>query len=234
MIHLEQRLPWLPRTAAAPRPASGVAPALRVKQLESELSQMSSALVCSLTTILDLTELHTGVHGTRLAEWAMRVAQQLGCGERELRDIEIASLLHDIGKVGVPQQVLQKPGKLTPEEYEVVKKHPDYGWAILRLLPGFERVSLFVLHHHERMDGQGYPAGLAGEEIPLGARIVAIVDAFDVMMSGRSYRDALPLDEAFRRLREASGTQFDPRIVDLFVQIAQKHLPEISRIATPG
>jgi len=228
-----KRLPWLPQTAA-PRSGVEVAPALRVKQLESELSQMASAFVCSLSTILDLTELHTGVHGTRLAEWAMRVAQQLGFSERDLRDIEIASLLHDIGKVGVPQHILQKPGKLTPEEYEAVKKHPDYGWAILRLLPGFERVSLFVLHHHERIDGKGYPAGLAAEEIPLGARIVSIVDAFDVMMSGRSYRDALPIDEAFRRLREAAGTQFDARIVDLFVQIAQEHLPEISRIATPA
>jgi HD-GYP domain-containing protein (c-di-GMP phosphodiesterase class II) len=234
VIQLDQQLPWLLQTATAPRSGSEVAPALRVKQLESELSRMASAFVCSLTTILDLTELHTGVHGTRLAEWAMRVAQQLGCSERELHDIEIASLLHDVGKVGVPQHILQKPGKLTPEEYEQVKKHPDYGWAILRLLPGFERVSLFVLHHHERMDGKGYPAGLAGEEIPLVARIVAIVDAFDVMMSGRSYRNALPIDEAFRRLRQAAGTQFDARIVDLFIQLAQEHLPEISRIATPA
>ncbi|MEA2602148.1 MAG: hypothetical protein QOF89_3140 [Acidobacteriota bacterium] len=233
MIQLDKQLPWLLHTAA-PRAIGEVRPELRVKQLESELSRMTSALVCSLTTILDLTELHTGVHGTRLAEWAVRVAQQVGLDDRELRDVEIASLLHDIGKVGVPQEILQKPGKLTPEEYEEVKKHPDYGWAILRLLPGFERVSLFVLHHHERIDGTGYPGGLQGDEIPLGARIVAIVDAFDVMMSGRSYRDSLPTEEAFRRLNAARGTQFDARIVDLFVQIALAHLPEVSRITGPS
>jgi HD-GYP domain-containing protein (c-di-GMP phosphodiesterase class II) len=233
VIQLDKQLPWLLHTTA-PRAFGEVAPELRVKQLESELSRMTSALVCSLTTILDLTELHTGVHGTRLAEWAVRVAQQLGLDDRELRDVEIASLLHDIGKVGVPQEILQKPGRLTPEEYEEVKKHPDYGWAILRLLPGFEQVSLFVLHHHERIDGTGYPGGLRGEEIPLGARIVAIVDAFDVMMSGRSYRDPLPPEEAFRRLNAARGTQFDACIVDLFVQIALAHLPEVSRITGPA
>jgi HD-GYP domain-containing protein (c-di-GMP phosphodiesterase class II) len=233
VIQLDKPLPWLLPTVA-PRATGEVRPELRIKQLESELSRMSSALVCSLITMLDLSELHTGVHGTRLAEWAVRVAQMAGLDERELRDVEIASLLHDIGKVGVPQQILQKPGKLTPEEYDEVKKHPDYGWAILRLLPGFERVSLFVLHHHERIDGDGYPGGLKGDEIPLGARIVAVVDAFDVMMSGRSYRDPLPIEEAFRRLKAARGTQFDSQIVDLFLQIAAAHLPEISRITSPA
>lgn len=232
MIQLDKPLPWLLPTLT-PRAGGEVQPELRIKQLESDLSRMSSALVCSLVTMLDLSELHTGVHGTRLAEWAVRVAQLLGLDERELRDVEIASLLHDIGKVGVSQQILLKPGKLTPEEYEEVKKHPDYGWAILRLLPGFERVSLFVLHHHERIDGNGYPGGLKGDEIPLGARIVAVVDAFDVMMSGRSYRDPLPMEEAFRRLNAARGTQFDSRIVDLFLRIAAAHLPEISRITSP-
>ena len=239
MIHLDESHPWLLRRSLSPisqipRRLGDLPPEMKVKQLEDERSRMVSAFVCSLSTILDLNEIETGVHATRLAEWAVRVAQQLGMDEREARDIEIASLLHDIGKVGVPQSILNKPGELTPEEYEAVKKHPDYGWAILRLLPGFERVSLFVLHHHERIDGQGYPAGLCGEEIPLGARIVAIVDAFDVMTSDRAYRSSLPLDEAIRRLREARGTQFDARIVDLFLQIARTHQPEVSRILGPA
>ena len=103
----------------------------------------------------------------------------------------------------------------------------------MRLIPGFQRASLFVLHHHERMDGKGYPAGLAGEDTPLGARIVAVVDAFDAMVSNRSYRQGLPVEEAMRRLRADSGTQFDPKIVESFVRLAVQELPEVSQIVEP-
>src|SRR3989442_4996910 len=120
--------------------------------------------------MLDVKDLSTGVHSTRLAEWALRVAEQLGVSEQQFHDIEVAAILHDIGKVGVPDAILNKPGRLTPEEREVINKHSEYGWAIMRLIPGFQRASLFVLHHHERMDGKGYPAGLAGGETPPRAR----------------------------------------------------------------
>src|SRR3989442_7381683 len=116
--------------------------------------------------MLDVKDLSTGVHSTRLAEWALRVAEQLGVSEQQFHDIEVAATLHDIGKVGVPDAILNKPGRLTPEEREVINRHSEYGWAIMRLIPGFQRASLFVLHHHERMDGKGYPAGLAGGEKP--------------------------------------------------------------------
>jgi HD-GYP domain-containing protein (c-di-GMP phosphodiesterase class II) len=207
---------------------------LRVKELDEQLQQMRSATVCALNQMLDLKDLNTGVHSTRLAEWAMRVAEQLGVSEHQLHDIEVAAILHDIGKVGVPDAILNKPGKLTPEERAVIEKHSEYGWAILRLIPGFERASLLVLHHHERMDGKGYPAGLKGEEIPLGARIVSVVDAFDAMVSDRSYRQGLPSEEAIRRLRADSGTQFDATIVEHFVRLAAQELPEISQIAEPA
>ncbi len=205
----------------SPPPAGLLDGPMTVKRLEARLDQLDAAVVCSLTTVLDLKDLDTGMHATRLAEWAVRVAEQLGVRRDQLRDIEIASLLHDIGKVGVPNAILQKEGKLTDEEYEKVQKHPEYGWAVLRVLPGFERVSLYVLHHHERVDGRGYPAGLAGDQIPLGARIVAVVDAFDAMISARPYRDGLPVDEALRRLRADRGRQFDAEIVDLFESIAR-------------
>src|SRR3989442_11958930 len=138
----------------------------RIKQLEEQLQQMRTAAVCALNQMLDLKDLNTGVHSTRLAEWALRVAEQLGVSEQQFHDIEVAAILHDIGKVGVPDAILNKPGRLTPEEREVINKHSEYGWAIMRLIPGFQRASLFVLHHHERMDGKGYPAGLAGGETP--------------------------------------------------------------------
>ena len=162
----------------------------------------------------------------------MRVGEQLDLSPSELRDIENASLLHDIGKIGVAEEILQKPGRLTQEEYEIVKKHPEYGWAILRKIPSLRDASLLVLHHHERMDGRGYPAGLDGNQIPLGARIVAVVDAFDAMLSSRSYRDGLGVAESLRRLDESAGTQFDKRIVRLFAELARTEFDDVSNLTT--
>ncbi len=209
----------------------GIPPlALRAKDLEEKLKQCQTGIMLALNMMLDLKDLKTGLHATRLAEWAVRVAEQLGIGHEELRDIELASLLHDIGKIGVPDAVLQKPGRLTPDEQSTVRKHPEYGWAILRSVPGFERASLLVLHHHEHFDGNGYPAGLVGEEIPLGSRIVAIVDAFDAMLSDRSYRRGLPPEEALKRLDAGAGSQFDPQIVRHFTNLVNRLLPELSKI----
>ncbi len=212
-------------------PAFGIPPlALRAKDLEEQLKQCQTGVMLALSMVLDLKDLKTGLHATRLAEWAVRVAEQLGVGHEELRDIEFASLLHDVGKIGVPDELLLKPGRLSPEEMAVVRKHPEYGWAILRSVPGFERASLLVLHHHEHFDGKGYPAGLVGEEIPLGSRIVSVVDAFDAMLSTRNYRTGLPIEEALKRLRAGAGTQFDPRIVKQFVSLVTKLPPELSTI----
>jgi len=205
----------------------------RIKQLEDRLRQMQSAVVFGLSQLLDLKDLDTGVHSTRLAEWAVRVAEVLGLDKGYQHDVQVAALLHDIGKIGVPDSILQKKGPLTREEREQINKHPEYGWAILRLIPGFERASLFVLHHHERVDGQGYPAGLQGEEIPLGSRIVSLVDAFDAMISTRPYRAGMPVEEALRRAVAASGKQFDSAVVEHFVRLALDELPYVSRIREP-
>jgi putative nucleotidyltransferase with HDIG domain len=178
-------------------------------------------VVCAFNQLLDLKDLNTGVHSTRLAEWALHVAEELGLDESSLGDLEVAALLHDIGKVGIPDAILNKPAKLTSEEYALMKKHPEYGWAVLRQIPGMERASLVILHHHENFNGNGYPAGLRGEEIPLGSRIVSVIDAFDAMVSSRPYRQGLPLEEAERRLLEASGTQFDPDVVKSFLPLAR-------------
>ena len=200
---------------------------LRVKQLEEEISAQRSALICSFNQLLDLKDLGTGVHSTRLAEWGMRVAQELNLDDGILRDVEIAALLHDIGKIGVPDSILNKPGRLTTAEYALMKKHPEYGWAVLRLFPGFAQVSLFILHHHENYNGSGYPAGLSAEEIPVGSRIVSVIDAFDAMVSNRPYRQGLPVEEAIRRLHKDSGTQFDADVVRCFVGIASQELKDV-------
>jgi HD-GYP domain-containing protein (c-di-GMP phosphodiesterase class II) len=164
---------------------------LRVRELEEEARTLRSSVICAFNQLLDLKDLNTGVHSTRLAEWGMRVAQELGIDGRGVLDIEVAALLHDIGKMGVPDAILRKPGRLTEEEFAIVKKHPEYGWAVLRQMPGFEDASLFVLHHHENFDGKGYPAVLKELEIPIGSRIVSVIEAFDAMVSSRPYRQGL-------------------------------------------
>jgi HD-GYP domain-containing protein (c-di-GMP phosphodiesterase class II) len=193
---------------------------LRVKQAEEQVSALRSSVICAFNQLLDLKDLNTGVHSTRLAEWGVRVGQELGLDEAELQNLEVAALLHDIGKVGIPDSILKKPGKLDAEEYALMKKHPEYGWAVLRMLPGFERASLDILHHHESFDGKGYPAGLKETEIPIVSRIVCVIDAFDAMVSSRPYRAGLPVEEAARRLIQCSGTQFDTMVVQCFLSFA--------------
>ncbi len=205
---------------------------IEFERLEQQIADLETSAVCALSMLLDLKDLRTGLHTTRLTEWALRVGELLGLPEDQLRDIENASMLHDIGKIGLPDKVLFKPGKLTEDETRLMRKHSEYGWGILRKIPCLENTSLLVLHHHESFDGSGYPGGLKGDRIPLGARIVAVVDAFDAMLSTRSYRQGLPMEEAMRRLRQSAGTQFDPKIVELFERIADSDLHEVSQLAT--
>jgi HD-GYP domain-containing protein (c-di-GMP phosphodiesterase class II) len=214
--------------SAGKRPQS-----LHIKELEERLTQVQAAVVYSLNQLLDLKDLSTGLHSTRLAEWGVRLAESMGFDEEYQRDVEITAFLRDIGKIGVPDRILQKLGVLTPSERAEIKKHSEYGWGVLRLFPGFERVSLLVLHHHEAVDGSGYPAGLRGEEIPLGSRIICLLDAFDAMTADRCYRKGLPVEKALRRMREASGTQFDPALVEQFLPLAMQEAREVFDLADP-
>jgi putative nucleotidyltransferase with HDIG domain len=213
---------------AAPKTAMPwVSAGIHVKQMEEQIGALRSSLICAFNQLLDLKDLNTGVHSTRLAEWALHVAGELGLDQSYLGDIEVAALLHDIGKIGISDAILNKPAKLTAEEYELMKKHPEYGWAVLRQVPGMERASLIILHHHESYDGKGYPGGLKGEEIPIGSRIVSVIDAFDAMVSSRPYRQGLPFEEAERRLLQASGTQFDARVVERFLPLARAEMASV-------
>ena len=200
---------------------------IRVKEVEEQVSALRTSLICAFNQLLDLKDLNTGVHSTRLAEWALHVGGELGLNQLALADLEVAALLHDIGKVGIPDAILQKPARLTETEYDLMKKHPEYGWAVLRNIPGMERASLMILHHHESFDGKGYPAGLKGEEIPIGSRIVSVIDAFDAMVSSRPYREGLPFEEAERRLVQASGTQFDAQVVQSFLPLARAEMSSV-------
>jgi len=195
---------------------------VQLKELEEKLSATRAATICALAQLLELKDFYTGCHSTRMAEWAVRVARDVGMDETLIYDVEVAALLHDIGKVGIHDAILKKEGKLSDEERALMQRHPEYGWAILRPFPDLEQAALFVLHHHERYDGTGYPGRLKEKEIPLGARIVSLIDAFDAMVSSRPYRKGLPSDEAVRRLLEASGTQFDPEVVQGFIPIVSE------------
>jgi HD-GYP domain-containing protein (c-di-GMP phosphodiesterase class II) len=200
---------------------------LRVKELEEQQRSLLRSVVCGFNQLLDLRDLNTGIHSTRLAEWAVRVARKLGLAEGDLYQLEVAALLHDIGKIGIPDSILRKEGKLTDEERALMNKHPEYSWSILRLFPGLDKASLYALHHHESFDGRGYPGGLKGEEIPIGSRIVSVVDAYDAMISNRCYRKGLSHEEASRRLNAGCGTQFDPAVVHAFLEIASQEVASV-------
>jgi HD-GYP domain-containing protein (c-di-GMP phosphodiesterase class II) len=204
---------------------------LRIKELEEQHLAFRNSLVCAFNQMLDLKDINTGVHSTRLAEWALRVARKMDIPEERLYQVEVAALLHDIGKIGVPDAILKKAGPLTPEERALINRHPEYSWSILRLFPGLEEASLYALHHHESMDGGGYPAGLKGNDIPLVSRIICVIDAFDAMVSNRCYRQGLPHSEAIGRLLRSSETQFDPDVVRAFIPIAEQEAADVFEAA---
>src|SRR5882672_10463366 len=195
---------------------------MRIKELEERHTAFRDSVICAFNQLLDLKDINTGVHSTRLAEWALRVARKLDVPEECLYQVEVAALLHDVGKIGVPDSILKKNAPLTPEERAVINRHPEYSWSILRLLSGLEEASLYALHHHESVDGSCYPAGLKGDDIPLASRIVSVIDSYDAMVSNRCYRKGLPHEEAIRRLVESSGSQFDARVVQTFIPFAEQ------------
>jgi HD-GYP domain-containing protein (c-di-GMP phosphodiesterase class II) len=200
---------------------------LRVKELEEQQSVFRDSLVCAFNQLLDLKDINTGVHSTRLAEWAIRVARKLNIPEQHMYQVEVAALLHDVGKIGVPDAILKKQGPLTVDERALINRHSEYSWSILRILPGLEEASLYTLHHHENADGTGYPAGLKRQDTPLVSRIVSVIDAYDAMVSNRCYRKGLPHAEAVRRLLESSGTQFDSDVVHTFIPIAEQEAADV-------
>ncbi len=153
-------------------------------------------------------------HAHEVARLAMLVGLEMGLSERELDAVELGALLHDVGKVEVPNEILDKPGPLAEEEYELVKRHPEIGARMLEPIGSLSSAIPAVRHHHENFDGSGYPEGLGGEGIPLAARIVAAVDAFDVMVRGRQYRPSVTAEEALGELRRGAGVRYDPRVVE--------------------
>lgn len=186
-----------------------------IHRLDSE----TRASVRSLAEIIDHRDPTTYDHSSRVAVNAVRLARAIGLPEPEVELVEQAAAVHDVGKIGVPDRVLLKPGPLDAAEQESMRRHSELGSRILTGFQLFRPGAAIVRHHHEHWDGRGYPDGLAGEAIPIGARVVAVVDAFDAMTSHRPYRRALAQDEALRRIAEGAGQQWDPRIVAVFLEL---------------
>ena len=174
------------------------------------------SMVSTLVSLVDLRDSYTGGHSTRVATYSRGIAIALGLDDRSLETVVLAASLHDVGKIGVPDHVLLKPGKLTPEEFEYMRKHSEFGWMVLRNLEGMEEPSLMLLHHHEKFGGGGYPGDLAGEDIPLGARIIAVADTYDALTTDRPYRRGRGHEDALEEIRRYVHRQFDPVVFEAF------------------
>ncbi len=182
-----------------------------------EQQRAYQAAVGALCQAVETKDLYTRGHSDRVSRGSVMIAREVGMRGERVEAIRYAGMLHDVGKLGVPTRVLQKTGKLTEEEYAAIQLHPMRGLDIVREIGFLDEALAGIMHHHERIDGRGYPMGLAGDEIPEFARILAVADAFDSMTSTRSYRGARPVVEAIAELRKWAGTQFDPAFVDAFV-----------------
>jgi HD-GYP domain-containing protein (c-di-GMP phosphodiesterase class II) len=194
--------------------------ALAIRQSQSNLQGAYTEFVGSLASALDARDPYTAGHSARVSQYAVAVARAMHLDDAGLHTIEMGGLLHDIGKIGISDSVLQKPGKLTAEEFTLIREHPVIGRRILAGVNGFQPYLPIVELHHENWDGSGYPSRQRGAETPLVARIVHVVDAYDAMTSDRSYRHGLGHEEAIRRLEQGAGTQFDPHIVPIFAALA--------------
>lgn len=192
----------------------------RTIELQNALEELDNTYIFTLralVTALDTRDEETQGHSLRVVKYTLKLAELMNWGDKEkLKNLEYGALLHDIGKIGIPDAILKKPGKLTKEEWDVMKTHPEVGYKILHKIEFLEDPSQIVLHHHERFDGSGYPAGLKDADIPVGSRIFAVADTVDAMTSERPYRAALSFEDASNELTKYSGIQFDPQVVEAF------------------
>lgn len=209
----------------------------QIKKINSELTdtyeKLEHAYLDSIETLrytIEAKDIYTRGHSDRVSEFSVLIGKKLGLSDEDLNTLKIGGLFHDIGKIGVPDSILQKADKLTDDEYSQIKQHPNIGVHILSNATIFKDILPIVEHHHERFDGRGYPSGLAGEEIPYLARIAAVADSFDAMSSRRAYRESLPKEKILSEFMRCRGTQFDPEIDDTFIDILENHYDEIEAI----
>jgi putative nucleotidyltransferase with HDIG domain len=199
--------------------ANQASQAIENARLHYKMKQLFVSSIKALANAIEVRDVYTRGHSERVTEYAVKIAEKLNVEKEEIEKIRYAALLHDIGKINIREDILNKPGKLTDEEFTIMKKHPVYGAKIMEPVEEFHDILPYVFHHHERIDKKGYPDGLGGEEIPLAARILAVADSFDAMTSNRPYRTAMSVKDAIQELDRNCGTQFEPRIVETFKKI---------------
>jgi len=192
---------------------------VRLRSAAQENSELFMGTVKALAEAIDEKDPYTRGHSDRVNKYAVLIAKQMGLNRKEIRDIHIASLFHDIGKIGIEDKILRKPAVLTDQEYTVMKQHPDKGAQMLSKIKAMKDIIPGMHYHHERWDGSGYPLGMKGEQIPVAARIVAVADAFDAMTTNRPYQKAMPFDKAIARLFELSDRAYDRRVVSAFADV---------------
>lgn len=199
---------------------------LYLARLFHNLQKRSRELIITLVNVLEAKDPYTKGHSVRVAKYSWAIGKHMGLNTAQLKELELAALLHDIGKVGIHESILLKPEPLSPAEKMEINRHPEIGARILSQVEAFKHIVPAVLHHHERWDGKGYPEGKKGEEIPLLARIISVADVFDALTSCRPYRSALSPQEALIEIKKSSGTQFDPKCVEAFEKaFNQKEIP---------
>ena len=201
----------------------------RERERAQQLKRSYRATVQALANAVEARDAYTGRHAERVAAYGMAIASEAGIDPVDSPEMEFGFLLHDVGKVAVPDAILFKPSGLAPEEELVMRTHPVVGWEILREIDFLGAAKLVVRHHHERWDGGGYPDGLQGEDIPLLARVFAVADALDALTTDRPYRPATDFRTAGQEISAGAGTQFDPGVVDAFCAMPAEHFHELAR-----
>lgn len=194
-----------------------------------KLQRLSVQIIDALSGAIDAKDTYTNGHSNRVAEYARELAVRMGKNEEEVNDIYFAAMLHDVGKIGVPNEIINKPGRLTDAEFEIIKEHTVKGAEILDRISELPKLSVGAHWHHERYDGKGYPDGLAGEEIPETARLICVADCYDAMTSNRSYRDALSQKVVREEIRKGKGTQFDPEIAEHMLHMIDEDVDFLMR-----
>jgi putative nucleotidyltransferase with HDIG domain len=213
---------------------SQVAVAIENYRLNLDMERTYLETIMALALAVEAKDPYSAGHSKRVGYYAMQIGQELGLDEEALRTLNNGGLLHDIGKIGIKDEILQKPARLTPEEHKIMQQHSVIGEAIVTPVRSLSKVVELVRHHHERYDGTGYPSGLKGEQIPLAARILSVADAYDAMMTDRPYRKRLSVEEVKQELRRNAGAQHDPMIVEALLRVVERHQHRLGAAQTHG
>ncbi|MDF2929243.1 HD-GYP domain-containing protein [Anaerospora sp.] len=230
-VHFNKHVDQLAKNSIAPKSNDDITRlAVRMHNLSLtenyEREFMLIPAIEALTNALEAKDNYTFGHSSEVATISMDVARELKLSQEELFKLNVASILHDVGKIGIPDQVLNKPDKLTSDEYDLIKLHPSIGAKIIASIPSPTEIATMIRHHHARWDGAGYPDNLAGAGIPLGSRIIAVADCYQAIVSDRPYRKGRSHEEAVEEIRRCSGSQFDPLVVEAFLRVYSKKTEE--------